>query len=198
MSDALDDVLGEAATLGFLSGGRTVDHRRHAEAFVPLVDGDGPIVDLGTGGGVPGLVLAVVFAERRVVMVERRMRCAAFLDAAVARLGLDRATVVASEAEIAAGDHAGVAEVVTARSFGPPAVTAECAAPFLAEGGRLVVSEPPGGNRQRWPAAGVAALGLELTALHPGPPALAVLTRRHAPTRELPRAPGVARRHPLF
>ena len=49
---------------------------------------------------------------------------------------------------------------MTARSFGPPAATAECAAPLLAVGGLLVVSEPPDGP-DRWPADALAALGLE-------------------------------------
>ena len=47
-----------------------------------------------------------------------------------------------------------------ARSFGPPAATAECAAPLLRPGGALVVSEPPGGAGDRWDADGLAALGL--------------------------------------
>jgi 16S rRNA (guanine527-N7)-methyltransferase len=48
-----------------------------------------------------------------------------------------------------------------ARSFGPPAVTAECAAGFLPVGGLLVVSEPPADDEPegRWPPAGLAELG---------------------------------------
>ena len=52
-------------------------------------------------------------------------------------------------------------EVVAARSFGPPPVTAECGAPLLTVGGLLVVSEPPqdpGGRR--WPTEGLELLGL--------------------------------------
>lgn len=53
---------------------------------------------------------------------------------------------------------------MVARGFGPPAVTAECAAPLLAEGGRLTVSEPPEPppDRPRWPPEGLAELGLAL------------------------------------
>ena len=53
-------------------------------------------------------------------------------------------------------------DVVVARSFGRPAMTAECAAPFLLRGGHLVVSEPPGAVEGRWSAEGLAGLGLEL------------------------------------
>ena len=45
-----------------------------------------------------------------------------------------------------------------ARGFGPPAVTAECAAPFLAMGGRLLTSEPP--DERPWPSEALAQLGL--------------------------------------
>jgi 16S rRNA (guanine527-N7)-methyltransferase len=51
---------------------------------------------------------------------------------------------------------------VTARGFGPPPVTAECAAPFLRLGGHLVVSEPRDGEaaEDRWPEGPLAGLGL--------------------------------------
>ena len=72
-------------------------------------------------------------------------------------------TVVRARAEEAGREPAlrGTFALVTARSFGPPPVTAECAAPFLAPDGRLVVSEPPDGA-DRWPAEGAAILGMEL------------------------------------
>jgi hypothetical protein len=51
---------------------------------------------------------------------------------------------------------------VTARSFGAPAVVAECGAPFLTIGGIMVVSEPPGDREgQRWPSEDLASLGLQ-------------------------------------
>jgi 16S rRNA (guanine527-N7)-methyltransferase len=52
-------------------------------------------------------------------------------------------------------------QLVVSRSFGAPAVTAECGSPLLADGGLLVVSEPPGEDAdERWPEAGLALLGL--------------------------------------
>jgi hypothetical protein len=50
-------------------------------------------------------------------------------------------------------------DAVAARSFGPPATVAECAAPLLRINGVLVVSEPPE-ETDRWPAGGLAPLGL--------------------------------------
>jgi 16S rRNA (guanine527-N7)-methyltransferase len=52
-------------------------------------------------------------------------------------------------------------EMVTARSFGSPAVTVECGAPLLAEAGVMVVSEPPGeADEHRWPDDALALVGL--------------------------------------
>ena len=48
-------------------------------------------------------------------------------------------------------------DLVVARSFGAPAVTAECAVGFLATGGHLAVSEPPEPEADRWPPEGLAA-----------------------------------------
>ena len=48
---------------------------------------------------------------------------------------------------------------MTARSFGPPALTAEIGSGFATVGGMLVVSEPPGGDPARWPQADLESLG---------------------------------------
>lgn len=120
-------------------------------------------VDLGSGGGVPGLMLATEWPASRWVLVESSDRRAAFLEQAVADLELaDRVAVVAARAEQAAREDAwrGAFDLVVARSFGPPAVTAECASGFLRAGGLLVVSEPPADSDDRWPAAPLMTLGL--------------------------------------
>src|SRR3546814_9312392 len=81
-------------------------------------------------------------------------RCA-FLREAVEALGADeRVEVVEGRAEeIGRGEMRRVVDAVIARSFGPPAATAECAAPLLRAGGLLVVSEPPEAL-DRWPEDG--------------------------------------------
>src|SRR5262249_59495264 len=84
---------------------------------------------------------------------------------AVAALGLDdRATVLEGRAEALGrrSELRGAYDVVVARGFAPPAVTAECGAPFLRTGGLLVVSEPPDPTARdgRWPDDGLALCGL--------------------------------------
>jgi len=122
---------------------------------------DAVAVDLGTGGGVPGLVLAAT-TPWQWVLVDRGERRAIFLRWAVRQLGLeDRVEVRCVDAvDVGRGALRGRASLVTARGFAPPGPTAECAAPLLAEGGVLVVSEPPIATGHRWPDAGLGLLGL--------------------------------------
>ena len=125
------------------------------------------LVDLGSGGGLPGLVVAVEWADATLDLLEANGRRAAFLRRAVERLGLDhRVTVVEERAEVCGrvpGLRAGF-DGVLARSFGRPAVLAECAAPLLKVGGWLLVSEPPLANddqADRWPVDPLRQFGLE-------------------------------------
>ncbi len=122
--------------------------------------------DLGSGGGLPGLVLAVeVWPESRWVLLDGMAKRCELLSWAVDELGIaERVTVVHGRAEHLArpGEPLRAAcSLVTVRSFGPPRITAEAAAPLLVTGGSLVVSEPPGSDGLRWPRAGLASLGLE-------------------------------------
>ena len=144
---ALMAVLERSRSLGFLGPGSLRVQVAHARGFAAAVR-TAPlrVLDLGSGGGVPGLVLAAHWASSEVVLLDAAERRCAFLAESVASLGwADRVRVVRSRAEAAGRreDLRGRFDVVVARGFGPPAVTAECGAPFLVVGGRLVVSEPP-------------------------------------------------------
>jgi 16S rRNA (guanine527-N7)-methyltransferase len=203
MVGRLVDVLGEARDRGFLGPGPVEAHIEHARGLARLA-GDAPasFLELGAGGGVPGLVLAHEWPEARMVLLESQQRRCAFLESAVERLELGgRATVACGRAEdlARAPQWRGSVEVVVARSFGPPAVTAECAVGFLAPGGRLVVAEPPEAGDARWPPAGVATLGLA------GPEVrralgvtAAVFTLRSPADRRWPRRAGIPGKRPLW
>jgi 16S rRNA (guanine527-N7)-methyltransferase len=134
-------------------------------------------------------------------LVETAARRAAFLERAVRRLAMDdRVQVRHLRAEDLGRQAAarGRADAVTARSFGPPAVVAECAAPLLRPGGVLLVSEPPGGGPGRWDAGALVALGLGEPELRPGPPTLAVLTQVGPAPARVPRKAGLPAKRPLW
>lgn len=210
MSDLLTEVLTESRDLGFLGPGPIQPHIDHAAAFASAVD-DAPAraLDLGAGGGLPGLVLAAtVWPEARWTFADAQARRTAFLEWGVETLGLgDRVTVVTGRSEEIARDpeHRGAYDLVTARSFGAPPVTAECAVGFLRVGGRLVVSEPPVSvTEERWPAAGVAQFGFgpARAVVADGaeglPAHLVVLTLDRAVDDRYPRRVGIPGKRPLF
>ncbi len=170
MPDGLAAVLWRSRDLGFLGPGDPTTHERHAWAFAEAyeaLEGSPPssCCDLGSGGGVPGLALAVRWPTTSMVLLEASARRCEFLREAVASLGCERRVRVAEgRAEVLARTPAleGRFGLVTARSFGPPASTAECAARLLAPHGLLIVADPPDAETlgDRWPDAGLALLGL--------------------------------------
>lgn len=168
LSTSLAAVLERSAACGFLGPSALDDQIEHARGFAaaarPLT-ADDLACDLGSGGGIPGLVLAVeMWPESRWVLLEGMAKRCELLQVAVEDLGIaDRVSIIQGRVEHLGrpGEQLrGRCALVTARSFGPPRVTAEAAAPLLALGGALVVSEPPGSDGERWPQAGLAPLGL--------------------------------------
>ncbi len=198
MHEELIAQLERARALGFLGPGDVRDHVRHAEGFVAALEGlSGVVVDLGSGGGVPGLVVGMARPDLQLVLLDATAKRCRFLEAAVMALALD-ATVAEGRAEVLGrGPLRGTATAVLARSFASPAATAECAAPLLAVGGRLVVSEPPN-PVDRWPAAGVSLLGLEVGDRSTTTPRLQVLHQVRPCSDAYPRREGIPAKRPLF
>ena len=156
-------VLEASQAAGFLGPGPVTPHVEHAAAFAAAVAPPRRALDLGSGGGVPALPLALTWEDADLTLVDAQLRRVRFLRGAVERLGLtDRVEVVHARAEDLARQpgHRGAYDVVTARAFGPPGRTAECGVGFLRPGGVLLVAEPPTVDDDRWPAAGLAGLGL--------------------------------------
>jgi 16S rRNA (guanine527-N7)-methyltransferase len=211
---ALREVLNEAREFGFFGPGPIETHIQHAEGFVALARRRSPaasdvarILDLGSGGGLPGLVLAVMWPECFVVLLDAAVRRTGFLREAVVRCGLEaRVSVITERAEVAGRDSElrGHFDGVVVRSFGPPAVVAECAAPFLKIGGFVIVSEPPEsigrttGAAIRWEAPGLAQVGLEPLESVRDNYGYEVLRQRELCPDRYPRRNGVPAKNPLF
>jgi 16S rRNA (guanine527-N7)-methyltransferase len=164
VSDELTRILGRSRELGFLGDGPLDVHVTNGLAFLDDIPESAAVLDLGSGGGVPGLVVAVCRPDLTILLVDGAVRRTRFLTEAVDELGIDgRVRVALGRAEelARAPEWRHTFDVVTARSFGPPAVTAECAVGFLkGPGSLLLVSEPPMGSAGRWPADGLGSLGL--------------------------------------
>lgn len=199
MDEQLLVQLERSRTLGFLGPGPVRAHLRHAEGFLAaLADVSGRVVDLGSGGGIPGLIIAVHRPDLELVLVDAMGKRCEFLRSALAALDLPRVDVVEGRAEvIGRGALRGSVDGVVARGFGSPAVTAECAAPLLRPGGLLVVSEPPEAV-DRWPAAALAALGLQPERRIDSRPVMQLLRQVAPCPARYPRRDGMPAKRPLF
>jgi 16S rRNA (guanine527-N7)-methyltransferase len=186
----LDDVL---ATPGL-----TAIHARQ-EAWAMLVEDalrgvevvggfEGPIVDVGSGGGSPGIPLAAALPGHDVVLIESNARKAHFLERAAA--AFPNVTVVRGRAEEQEPDRYGVA---VAKALAPPPVALEWALALVRPGGAAVL----------WlgPAADLDRLAQVAEQLGGGPPekraGLAVVPKLAPTPAGFPRRPGVARKRPL-
>lgn len=211
--DGLSAVLRRSRSLGFLGPGGIEAHIENGLTFTSLLPSLQPagsqaaaslrVLDLGSGGGVPGLVMAVGRGDLEIVLLDAAQRRTDFLAQAVVELGLtDRVAVVRGRAEDAGREaaHRGRFDVVTARSFGPPSVTIECALGFVRGPGSLVlVSEPPDPSGDRWPADRLATLGVRRGSLvRRGATSVQQLEVIEPVPDSIPRRVGVPARRPLF
>ena len=142
-------VLQDAQRLGFLGSRPIPEVVAHARGFVRALDAYGPVetvLDLGAGGGTPGLVIALDLPAVRLTLLDRRAKRTDFLERVVRRLGWqDRVTVVCRD--ITAFEPIDAFDAVVARGFGPPEFTLTAAARLVRPGRPIVISEPPGHDR---------------------------------------------------
>jgi len=149
---------------------------------------EGPIVDVGSGGGTPGIPLAAALPEREVTLLEAERRKAEFLERWTREL--PNLSVIWGRAESQATD---CYKVAVAKALAPPPVAAEWCLPLVCEGGAVILWVGPTAEPER--VARVAErLGGELAEAPPG----FMVLRKVGPTPPgFPRRPGVAKKRPL-
>ncbi|MFN0095434.1 MAG: 16S rRNA (guanine(527)-N(7))-methyltransferase RsmG [Dehalococcoidia bacterium] len=162
-------------------------------------------VDVGSGGGFPGLVAAIVLPAVTMHLVEPLQKRARLLEEISASLGLGNVTVHAQRGEEAChGSLRGAADIVTARAVAELRELLEYTAPFAAEGGRLLFPKGSAFDGEL-AAAGRARdlLGCELIAVEDFRPEVSshlrlATFRRHGPIpAAYPRRAGVPAKRPL-
>ena len=198
----LDELAHWSAHLNLTAVPRDQAWTRHIEEALDLLDVAAPaagcrVVDIGSGSGVPAIVLAIVRPDIRVTMLEADVRKSGFLVHVAGLLGLRNVEVEAIRAE-KAGRRAGTREsfdLATSRATAPPDVLCELALPLLRVGGSLcalvadaqstlaacaAAAEACGGGEPRAPAPGV----LRIAKVAPTP-------------ADYPRRDGVPSRNPI-
>ena len=149
---------------------------------------DGPIVDVGSGGGSPGIPLAAALPDREVVLLEARGRKCDFLRE-VAR-EYPNVSVVEGRAEEQETDRFGVA---VAKALAKPPVAAEWCLPLVRPGGAAVLWLGPTADLDE-----VGRVSEQVGGAAPEVVDGLVVLRKVSPTPEgFPRRPGIARKRPL-
>jgi 16S rRNA (guanine527-N7)-methyltransferase len=164
------------------------------------------IADLGSGAGLPGLVLAAALPAAQVDLIESARRKCEFLRQAAGRMGLENAAVVCARSEEWAGGEGREAyDAVTARAIGRLATLAELASPLLRDGGVLASWKGARSEEEEAEMAGaaerLAMKPLEIRSVRPYPKSRdrhIHLLRKNGPTPNgLPRRPGMAAKRPF-
>lgn len=146
-------------------------HILNCAAVSPLLPARTEVVDVGSGAGLPGLVLAIARPDLHLVLSEPLLRRSSFLTDAVITLGLANVQVRRIRAE----DMTGSFDAVTARAVAPLERLARWTLPLLRPGGLLVALKGESAGRE----------------LHAAVPVLEGLGARTWRVRELDAGPGI-------
>ena len=168
--------------------------------LVPLIEPRGELIDIGSGGGLPGIPLAILCGIR-VTLVDATAKKTAFLQTALRELALD-GDAVTGRAETLSHDaryreHFAYA---TARALASAPGAIELALPFIVVGGRALLQRGKMDDAERDAARDAAlVLGGEVTDELPagGERRILVVSKRSATSSRFPRRVGVAQRRPL-
>ncbi len=164
--EQLHEALAQSQKYGFLSPQPIDNQIQHSLEFISLwPDTQGEILDLGAGGGLPSLVWLYQNPEGSITALDAMTKRTNFLEDI--RNSYEsittRLTIINGRAEeVAHTELREKFELVVARGFGPPTITAECASGLLRLGGHLVVSGRPEEEFSRWNEDGLRKLGLTL------------------------------------
>ena len=161
---------------------------RSLEALEVVRRYEGSIVDVGSGGGSPGIPLAAALPDREVVLLEAQERKAAALERFAAWFSNVR--VVRGRAESQARDRY---EVAVARALAEPPVAAEWCLPLVAPGGAVVLFVGPSADvsRVQKVASRIGGGDVEVAG------GLLVIPKLEPTPDGFPRRPGVAKKRPL-
>lgn len=174
-------------------------------SLLPFVsEGTSRLLDIGSGGGVPGLALAIARPDLRITLLDATAKKVNFLAETADALGLERVTAIQGRAEELARDrrYRERYDAVTARAVARLATLAELAIPFLSSGGRAIL--PKGAAAAEELAEARYAIGLLGGRARPlvettiEGTTIVIIDKRKPTPQAYPRTTGTPNKHPLL
>jgi 16S rRNA (guanine527-N7)-methyltransferase len=160
------------------------------------------LLDVGSGGGLPGIPLAIVAPQLSVTLLEATGKKARFLESVAAELGLENVTVVSERAETLAHDrerHREAYDIVTSRAVARLPVLLELTVPFVRRGGLVLAIKGEQAEAEIEEARGamVTLMARLVDTVRTATGTIVVLEKTGRTPRTLPRRPGEPARVPL-
>ncbi len=160
------------------------------------------VVDVGSGGGAPGIPLAITLPHVQFSLLEATGKKANYLEATAKELGLRNVRVIGERAELAGAKDSEWREhfdVAIARALGPLNVLLELALPLVTVNGHLLAIKGERADAEVMEAKkALHQLHAEVVDIHPTPTGrIVVVEKRRATPAKYPRQPGEPKRAPL-
>ncbi|NNN19554.1 MAG: hypothetical protein HKL84_06840 [Acidimicrobiaceae bacterium] len=199
-----------AQEIGFIGPKPVESVYEHALGFAECIDellrtGQLPssfiAADLGSGAGVPGLLLAEWFPDSSFLLIDSMRKRYLFLEDMTSYLGLgSRVQVFPGRSEECAHlpEFRLGFDLVTARGFALPSATAENASGLLSDKGILLVSEPPNTSSRRWSVEGLDRFGFSPPTFVRFKFSYCWMVKDHSERGKFPRGTGIPEKFPLF
>jgi 16S rRNA (guanine527-N7)-methyltransferase len=169
----------DAGVIGRTDISEEISRARVFVAGLSSYPSDTAVLDIGSGGGLPGLVIAHDRPDVHVTLIDRRQKRTDLLQRQATRLRRHQPghpiEVICADVRTLQGER--TFDVITARSFGSPEVVVETAFPLLTSMGRLLVSEPPHSDGNRWRQALLINMSASVELFSQDLGTIAVITR---------------------
>ena len=179
-------------------------HVADCASAVPLLPERGAVIDVGTGGGLPGIVWAVCRPGLKVTLLDSITRKCALVDKIAAAMGRANVSVVCSRSEDYAKKQCEKFDAAAARAVCASGVLAEYLTPFVKRGGRLLAFKGPKAAEElapaegKWKSLGLSEPRLVSYALEDMERCVVVWDKAAPTPKGIPRRPGMAEKFPWY
>ncbi|MDO5563045.1 MAG: 16S rRNA (guanine(527)-N(7))-methyltransferase RsmG [Synergistaceae bacterium] len=180
------------------------EHLLDCAAALPLLPDEGKVIDVGTGGGLPGIVWAICRPRLTVTLLDSITRKCALVEKMAVALGLNNVTVVCARSEDYAKDNREKFRVAAARAVCASGILAEYLAPLIKTKGRIIAFKGPRvideieevGNK--WGTLGLSSPKLTPYMLGDIKRYFLTWEKTGATPKGIPRRPGMAEKFPWY